>query len=122
MEPGDTHGVAFLEIRHAGTEGSHDTSDLMAWSMLAIVVALSCLSVHVLPLPEFENATVTAPLTVAPLAGDVIDTVNGGASWSLLSTSLTPVLPWWNPTSNWSFANLKPSQTLWGPHGYHRYP
>jgi DNA modification methylase len=23
---------------------------------------------------------------------------------------------------DWSFANLKPSQTLWGPHGYHRYP
>ncbi|MFL6215822.1 MAG: DNA methyltransferase [Blastocatellia bacterium] len=24
--------------------------------------------------------------------------------------------------ADWSFANLKPSQTLWGPHGYHRYP
>jgi DNA modification methylase len=23
---------------------------------------------------------------------------------------------------DWSFADLKPSQTLWGPHGYHRYP
>jgi len=23
---------------------------------------------------------------------------------------------------DWSFARLKPSQTLWGPHGYHRYP
>jgi DNA modification methylase len=23
---------------------------------------------------------------------------------------------------DWSFANLKPSETLWGPHGYHRYP
>ena len=23
---------------------------------------------------------------------------------------------------DWSFANLGPSQTLWGPHGYHRYP
>lgn len=23
---------------------------------------------------------------------------------------------------DWSFASLKPSQTLWGPHGYHRYP
>ena len=27
-----------------------------------------------------------------------------------------------NAEENWSFANLKPSQTLWGPHGYHRYP
>ncbi|SRR6266498_95789 len=24
--------------------------------------------------------------------------------------------------SDWSFANLKRSDTLWGPHGYHRYP
>jgi DNA modification methylase len=23
---------------------------------------------------------------------------------------------------DWSFANLRPSETLWGPHGYHRYP
>jgi DNA modification methylase len=23
---------------------------------------------------------------------------------------------------DWSFASLKPSETLWGPHGYHRYP
>ena len=27
-----------------------------------------------------------------------------------------------NKEEDWSFANLKPSQTLWGPHGYHRYP
>jgi DNA modification methylase len=27
-----------------------------------------------------------------------------------------------NTKEDWSFANLKPSQTLWGPHGYHRYP
>jgi DNA modification methylase len=27
-----------------------------------------------------------------------------------------------NEEIDWSFANLKPSQTLWGPHGYHRYP
>jgi len=27
-----------------------------------------------------------------------------------------------NKEVDWSFANLKPSQTLWGPHGYHRYP
>lgn len=27
-----------------------------------------------------------------------------------------------NKKVDWSFANLKPSQTLWGPHGYHRYP
>lgn len=27
-----------------------------------------------------------------------------------------------NDLEDWSFANLKPSQTLWGPHGYHRYP
>jgi len=26
------------------------------------------------------------------------------------------------PVEDWSFGNLKPSQTLWGPHGYHRYP
>jgi hypothetical protein len=23
---------------------------------------------------------------------------------------------------NWSFAELKRVETLWGPHGYHRYP
>src|SRR6266404_987875 len=23
---------------------------------------------------------------------------------------------------DWSFANIKTSETLWGPHGYHRYP
>jgi len=23
---------------------------------------------------------------------------------------------------DWSFASLKPNETLWGPHGYHRYP
>src|ERR1700754_4664050 len=23
---------------------------------------------------------------------------------------------------DWSFSELKPSETLWGPHGYHRYP
>ncbi len=23
---------------------------------------------------------------------------------------------------DWSFARLKRSETLWGPHGYHRYP
>src|SRR5205807_9877864 len=27
-----------------------------------------------------------------------------------------------NTEEDWSFADLKPSQTLWGPHGYHRYP
>jgi hypothetical protein len=27
-----------------------------------------------------------------------------------------------NNEEDWSFANLRPSQTLWGPHGYHRYP
>src|SRR5215475_2556820 len=27
-----------------------------------------------------------------------------------------------NPEEDWSFASLKPSQPLWGPHGYHRYP
>jgi DNA modification methylase len=27
-----------------------------------------------------------------------------------------------NNQDDWSFATLKPSQTLWGPHGYHRYP
>jgi DNA modification methylase len=24
--------------------------------------------------------------------------------------------------NDWSFASLKPRETLWGPHGYHRYP
>jgi len=24
--------------------------------------------------------------------------------------------------NDWSFASLKPNETLWGPHGYHRYP
>src|SRR6266566_5564902 len=24
--------------------------------------------------------------------------------------------------NDWSFAFLKPRETLWGPHGYHRYP
>lgn len=24
--------------------------------------------------------------------------------------------------NDWSFASLKPGETLWGPHGYHRYP
>jgi DNA modification methylase len=23
---------------------------------------------------------------------------------------------------DWSYSNLRPAQTLWGPHGYHRYP
>src|SRR3989442_14096843 len=27
-----------------------------------------------------------------------------------------------DPDNDWSFASLKPSATLWGPHGYHRYP
>src|SRR5947209_14740989 len=25
-------------------------------------------------------------------------------------------------TEDWSFAHLKQAETLWGPHGYHRYP
>jgi DNA methylase len=25
-------------------------------------------------------------------------------------------------TEDWTFAHLKPGETLWGPHGYHRYP
>ena len=25
-------------------------------------------------------------------------------------------------TEDWTFAYLKPGETLWGPHGYHRYP
>ncbi len=25
-------------------------------------------------------------------------------------------------TEDWSFADLKRVETLWGPHGYHRYP
>ena len=25
-------------------------------------------------------------------------------------------------TEDWSFAHLKREETLWGPHGYHRYP
>jgi DNA modification methylase len=27
-----------------------------------------------------------------------------------------------NTANDWSFAFLKPRETLWGPHGYHRYP
>src|SRR6266700_432617 len=27
-----------------------------------------------------------------------------------------------NPDNDWSFASLKPNETSWGPHGYHRYP
>jgi DNA modification methylase len=26
------------------------------------------------------------------------------------------------PHEDWSFAGLRRSETLWGPHGYHRYP
>ncbi len=25
-------------------------------------------------------------------------------------------------TEDWTFAHLRPAETLWGPHGYHRYP
>jgi len=30
--------------------------------------------------------------------------------------------PWLSRRADWSFAKAKTSETLWGPHGYHRYP
>src|SRR2546421_10254452 len=45
-----------------------------------------------------------------------------GASATTAKKSLVSRRRGSNHEEDWSFANLKPSQTLWGPHGYHRYP
>src|SRR2546421_10099920 len=45
-----------------------------------------------------------------------------GASATTAKKSLVSRRRGSNHEEDWSFANLKPSETLWGPHGYHRYP
>lgn len=42
-----------------------------------------------------------------------------------VTRGIYPALDGWeeiSETEDWSFAHLKRVETLWGPHGYHRYP